>query len=141
MNNDLDLTNHLRRLASTLPSEARGSVEQNLLTAFRARHPRRTPLLYIAAAALVCIAALAGLMFHKPAAVAGRIYNAPGFVALPYSESGVPMESAVVIRVQMRSSELTSLGVPMPAVPPGDKFKADLLVGQDGVPRAVRLVR
>lgn len=62
-----------------------------------------------------------------------------GFVALPYAESGVPMEDAVIVRLRLRASDLGRLGVPAgPGAANGTV--ADLLVGQDGVARAVRLV-
>ncbi len=143
MNNDIDLTNQMRRLAAALPHEAGTHVERDLLIAFRARHPRRKPrwIVALTAAALVCIVFFAGShIFRRPPRVANSVYGIPGFIPLPYSESGVPIESAVVIRVQMRSSELASMGVAVPASPSILKFKADLLVAQDGVPRAVRLV-
>jgi hypothetical protein len=77
---------------------------------------------------------------HTAAPPADFVYNAPGFIALPYSQSGVPLESVVVIRVQITPSELSSMGVAVPAAASTAGFKADILVGQDGVARAVRLI-
>jgi hypothetical protein len=63
-----------------------------------------------------------------------------GFVALPYAESGVPMEDAIIVRFRLRASELGRLGVPAGLSTTTGSISADLLVGQDGVARAVRLV-
>jgi hypothetical protein len=143
MKEDMDLIDRMRRLSLALPREASPHVEQQLSIAFRARHQRKAPLWIYAAAA--CLLLLLGLSFvHKrkiappPAAV---VYNAPGFIALPYSQSGVPTESVVVIRVQVTPSQLSSMGVAVPAAASTARLQADVLVGQDGVARAVRLVR
>jgi hypothetical protein len=64
-----------------------------------------------------------------------------GFIALPYAQSGVPLEEAVIVRVNLQPSEWGSLGVPGPLPHTNGKISADLLVGQDGVARAVRLVQ
>ena len=141
MNHERDLTDQLRRLAAALPSNAGRDVELRLTLAFRARHQRKGRLwMYAVAALFALIAVFAGLKMMRRERPADDIYNAPGFIALPYADSGVPMESAVVIRVRMRSSELASMGVALSAQPASAKISADLLVGQDGVPRAVRLV-
>jgi len=141
MNEDIDLIDKMRRLASALPREASPRVEQRLSAAFRTRHPRKGPSWIYAAAA--CVLLLLGLsLIYKRQSVrpADFVYNASGFVALPYSQSGVPVESLVVIRVAVTPSQLSSMGVAVPAVASSARVKADVLVGQDGVARAVRLV-
>jgi hypothetical protein len=140
MNEEIDLTNNLRRLASTLPREASPRVEQNLAAVFRARHPRKIRLWISAATAAVLLLSLTLLRKHPPPRQDYVVYNVAGFVALPYAQSGVPLESVVVIRVQMRPAELSSIGVAVPATASTAQFTADLLVGQDGVARAIRLV-
>ncbi len=141
MNEDIDLINKLRQLATALPREAGPHVAERLSAAFRARHPRKTPIWIYAAAA--CVLVLLGLSFiyQRRTAPAPHdfVYNASGFIALPYSQSGVPLESVVVIRVQITPSQLSSMGVAVPAAASTAKVKADVLVGQDGVARAVRL--
>jgi len=142
MNNEVDLIDEMRRLASALPREASPQVEQRLLAILRARQRRKTPVWVYAAAACVLLAL--GLTFvHKRQTTppsSDLVYSVPGFVALPYSQSGVPLEDAIVIRVQMRPSDLSSMGVAVPAAASTAKFNADVLVGQDGVARAVRIV-
>jgi hypothetical protein len=140
MNDEIDLTNKMRQLAAALPREANPEIAQRLAIAFHARQPRRSAIwLYAAAAVLLLSVTL--LTKDKPPTPASDIYNAADFIALPYSQSGVPLESAVVIRVQMRPAELSSMGVAVPATASTAKFNADILVGQDGVARAVRLIQ
>jgi hypothetical protein len=139
MKEDLDLVDSLRRLASAQPREASPQVERNLVAAFRARQPRKVAVWIYAAAACVIVAL--GVMFlHKPRTAVVYAYDAPGFIALPYAQSGVPLESVVVIRVHMRPSQLSSMGVAVPAAASTAQLTADIMVGQDGVARAVRLV-
>jgi len=141
MNEQIELIDNLRRLASALPREASPAVEQKLMTAFRERRPRKIAVWAYAAAACAVLAA-ALVLTHKPARPPRTldVYLPSGFVALPYSQSGVPMESAIVIRVRIRPAELSSMGVAVPAAASTAKVQADVLVGQDGVARAVRLV-
>lgn len=63
------------------------------------------------------------------------------FVPLPYGESLSADDSGLVVRVSMTRSALGSLGYPVDEVHAGDVVQADLLVGEDGLPRAVRLVQ
>src|SRR5947209_7604540 len=116
MNEDLDLTDSLRRLAATEQREAGPEVEQRLLAAVRARRARRVPRWIYVAAAIVCATIAVQFLVterHSPSVV--YAYEAPGFVALPYAQSGVPLETVVVVRVRMRPAELSSLGVAVPA--------------------------
>jgi hypothetical protein len=142
MNEDIELIDKMHRLSSALPRDASPRLEQRLSTAFRARHSRKAHLWIYAAAACVLLLLGLSLVYKRkttppPAAV---VYNAPGFVALPYSQSGVPIESLVVIRVALTPKELSSMGVAVPAAASTAGWQADVLVGQDGVARAVRLV-
>lgn len=57
----------------------------------------------------------------------------PGAAALP------PMESGSLVRMEVPVSLLPSLGVTPPAHP-GAGVTADVIVGQDGLTRAIRLV-
>ncbi len=60
------------------------------------------------------------------------------FIALPYGESGVPLEQGVVIRLDLPSADLVQFGVPPSLRPKSDRVRAEFLIGQDGIPRAVR---
>jgi hypothetical protein len=69
----------------------------------------------------------------------GDTYSAADFVVLPYGQNDVPLEHPVIVRVQVPEAELSRLGVSLPAIPNGVRVEADLLVGQDGIARAVRV--
>jgi hypothetical protein len=63
------------------------------------------------------------------------------FVPVPYGETFSSDDSGLVVRVSLTRSALGSLGYPVDEVHAGDVVQADLLVGEDGFPRAVRLVQ
>lgn len=69
-----------------------------------------------------------------------RVITPAGFVMLP-SAYGLPdMESASIMRISVPLSALPAYGLPMaPDVTTGS-IEAELLVAQDGQPRAIRLV-
>lgn len=63
------------------------------------------------------------------------------FVPVPYGEGLSADEPGLVVRVSLTRSALGSLGYPVDEMNGGDVVQADLLVGEDGLPRAVRLVQ
>lgn len=65
----------------------------------------------------------------------------PAFVPLPYLDNGEPVQTAGVVRVEMKLSMLANAGVIR--IMPGASdvpVQADLLLGLDGQPYAIRLV-
>ena len=71
----------------------------------------------------------------------GQSDSTADFVPVPYSEGFAPGDSGVIIRVEMPRSALADLGYSVDATRAADLVQADLLVGEDGWPRAVRLVQ
>jgi hypothetical protein len=63
------------------------------------------------------------------------------FVPLPYSEGLSADEPGLVVRVSMPRSALRSLGYPVDEMNGAEVIQADLVVGEDGWPHAVRLVQ
>jgi hypothetical protein len=65
------------------------------------------------------------------------------FYALPYAESSDRIMSGEIVRVKLRGSALPGIGFPMALN--GDRaaeqFTADLIVGENGLPLAIRFVR
>ncbi|HEX7315215.1 MAG TPA: hypothetical protein VF297_14910 [Pyrinomonadaceae bacterium] len=55
----------------------------------------------------------------------------------PYTQS----EEGHLVRVELPRSALASFGLPVNAEAAGDRVKADVLMGQDGIARAIRFVR
>lgn len=71
-----------------------------------------------------------------------QIADAGGdFVPVPYGENLSAEDSGFVVRVSMTRGTLESLGYPVDEANAGDVIQADLLVGEDGSPVAVRLVQ
>jgi hypothetical protein len=63
------------------------------------------------------------------------------FFSLNYGADPRPMESGELIRVQMPRSALVRFGLPVNVEHADMLVKADLLVGEDGLARAIRFVR
>jgi hypothetical protein len=67
--------------------------------------------------------------------------NLTDFLLLRYGDDHGPMESGEVIRVQMPRSALITLGLPVDVEHADEPVMADLLIGEDGLARAIRFVR
>jgi len=147
-----DLVGALRRLGqdSAVPPLDARAVDA-LLEAFdaaweekRAPAPRRLSR-PIAAAALLALAATLAVAIAirsgrapKPPAAAPLPLPTTEFVVWPGAAELPRFESGHLMRMQLPVSALPSLGL----VPPSSQaavVEADVLVGQDGFPRAVRL--
>lgn len=63
------------------------------------------------------------------------------FVPLPYAEGFSDQDLGMVVRVEMTRGTLETLGYPVDEANGNEMIQADLLVGEDGLPRAVRLVQ
>lgn len=122
------------------PAEA----EKRVLAAFRPRRPQplRVAWLGLAAAVLICVA-IAGFRIRKaPGRTAAIPVSGPFYAISPGAaiESG---EFAPVIRMRLPRRELQRIG--LAAWGPADtgvaSLEVDVLVGRDGVAKAVRLVR
>jgi hypothetical protein len=62
-----------------------------------------------------------------------------GFVALPGASALPDFESGRIMRIELTLTELPAYGLDMVLDATQGPVEADLLVGQDGVPRAIRL--
>ena len=98
----------------------------------------------LAAAAAVLIAVAlpwgpAGRRGSIPPSSARDVQLVSDFVVVPGAASLPPMESGTLVRIDIPVSVLPSLGV-MPPATAKATVKADLVIGQDGLTRAVRLV-
>lgn len=152
-----ELIDDLRALASGGPREAPPLVEARLLAEFRRRKRSRNRRIWAPVLGLAAAAAMALLFWskpgavHKPMAVAVQAAvtaddDDSGFYPLPEAEALPPVESAMVVRVQMPVSSLQFMGVPIDSVPVDEEradasVQADLLLGQDGLARGVRLAQ
>jgi len=63
------------------------------------------------------------------------------FIPLVQAGQYAPAEEGHLVRVELPRSALVSFGLPVNAEAPGGSVKADVLMGQDGIARAIRFVR
>ncbi len=66
--------------------------------------------------------------------------DATAFMQLPYADRSAALEGGAVVRVSLSRSALASFGLPVADFASADRFQADLIVGADGTPQAIRLV-
>ena len=63
------------------------------------------------------------------------------FVPLPVSEGLPPAAELSVVRIKLRGSDLQQYGLEAPADAVAQTMLAEFVVGEDGLPRAIRIVR
>ncbi len=93
------------------------------------------------AVAVTCILWLPSLRMRDHAAHASPIYDydqavPAGFVSLPYADPALPLDDATVLPVDLSAEDLEMMGVDAD----GNGAKAEILLGMDGWPRAIRIV-
>ena len=64
----------------------------------------------------------------------------PDFIPIPYTAPILPGERVSVIRTEMPVAALVAAGVPLFGSDAGASAQAELIVGEDGVARAVRVI-
>ena len=138
----VNLDGLLHEIAASAPAGPKpGLIELRLRAACRARRRKRWQRWWISGAGLAACLLLAfgweGHLSQRAAASAETSYT--GFLALPYAQSDVPIEQAVVVRVSLRPADLEALGLPPALLVGRQRMPAELLIGQDGMARAVRL--
>jgi hypothetical protein len=74
-------------------------------------------------------------------AASGATYAASDFVPVPFTGAITPDDPGMVVRVQLTRASLAQLGYPVAEAPDDDLIQADVLVGEDGWPRGVKLVQ
>jgi hypothetical protein len=75
-----------------------------------------------------------------PAAVASEEAATP-FFPLPFSDAALPLDQALVIRVELPRSALEWTGLPVEENRREERIQADLVLGADGLARAIRFIR
>jgi hypothetical protein len=68
-------------------------------------------------------------------------YVASDFVPVPFTGAMTADDSGMIVRVQLTRSSLAQLGYPVAETPDEDLIRADVLVGEDGWPRGVKLIQ
>ena len=62
------------------------------------------------------------------------------FIALPYSSDSLASAGSVVMQVEVPRSAVALAGVPVTGGPADELVKVEVVVGADGLARAIRLV-
>lgn len=152
-----ELLQDLRELAVDGPCDAPLEVKQRLLKEFRKRSARRRRVAWLPVSGLGAIAATLLILLsiprhHDRVAVNASTVQADmsgsvaadsdsDFYPLPAAEGLPPAENATVIRVQVPIESLQMMGLDINADPSyTGAVQADILLGEDGVARAVRFV-
>src|SRR5579864_5314458 len=68
-------------------------------------------------------------------------YVASDFVPVPFTGTIAADDPGMVVRVQLTRASLAQLGYPVAETPEEDLILADVLVGEDGWPRGVKLIQ
>lgn len=148
--NERELLEALHCLASDGPREAPAHVEERLVNEFRRRIRRRRNAWWSMTGVGAIAAALAVFAWTGPQqprspslsedAAAPVEEVASGFYPVPDADALPPAESALVVRVQMPMESLRVIGVPINEGRAAERVEAEVLLGQDGLARGVRLV-
>jgi hypothetical protein len=120
-------------------------LEARVMAAFDGRSVAGRPTVPVswrvpaAGVALAALCALAALLLHRPATVP-RPAQAP-FIAIPYVAPPAPYERTEIRRMDVPIAALLAAGLEVRAMGAGGSVRADVLIGQDGRPLAIRLVK
>jgi hypothetical protein len=146
-----ELLDGLHTLGSEGPRQAPVELETRLLAEFRNRARLRRMKTWISAASAGAIAATIAVLFWIGPSASTRTVSpadaatvadetAAGFYPLPDADALPPVESALVVRVQMPMASLELIGFPINQDRATERVEAEVLLGQDGLARGVRLV-
>jgi hypothetical protein len=157
MNEDhRELLEGLRALAADGPRDAPSRVEDLLKMAFQKQNRRRNLVRWVPSISAAAAAGIALLLWsHRATPKASAAPTVAVVQATPVAEEepdadfyplpeaeGLPaVENTMVVRVRLPASSLRLMGVPVGEERADDAVQADLLLGQDGLARAVRLAQ
>jgi hypothetical protein len=154
MEDNRELLENLRALAADGPQAAPERVERRLRAEFRALSKRRRARVWASVAGVGAVAAGIALLgwarvSPKPAVAAVHVAEPiaaeeetdASFYPLPQAEALPAVENAMVVRVQLPVSSLRLMGFPVDEDAADAAVQAELLLGQDGLARGVRLAQ
>jgi hypothetical protein len=141
--NDPELEASLRRLARKVTAVGPpDGVEAAVLAEFDRTYRRGGmqrmwwPALAIAMAASV----LAGVVLLRPQPKAAPVAESQAFLPIPYTPPLEPYERVMVVQENVPVGALLAAGFHIQTSDPGGSVRADVMVSQDGRPRAIRPV-
>lgn len=124
--------------------EAPARVEAALRRAFVERQARRFRWRWAGAAAAALVMAAASIALvgsRRPERAQARAAEvSSGFIALTYSDAVDAAQPRQLVRMRVPQSTLVSFGIPVPPDRANEAITADVVIGYDGLPRAVRFV-
>jgi hypothetical protein len=131
--NEETLIAGLKALAAGETGAPPPALEAMLLKKLKRRRLISWPLALeaLAAAAIIAIAIYSR---PQPALVQAD------FVAVPYALPIEPNERAELVRVNVPVAALAQWGLPVSSFDPNQRINAEVVLGEDGLARAVRLV-
>jgi hypothetical protein len=160
MEDHRELLENLRALAADGPQDAPDRVEWELRAEFRKRSRRRRVRVWTSFAGVAAMAAGIALLVWvreapKPAAgtaaATAMLATSPvaveeeeadaSFYPLPQAEALPAVENAMVVRVELPVASLRLMGFPVDEERADAAVQAELLLGQDGLARGVRLAQ
>jgi len=154
----------LQALAADSPRQAPAHVEARLLGEFRSRSRARLRNRWLVFSGGAIAAGIVMFVSLRPAPAPTELHKAPvsqsapaelavapgddtatgevaeNFYRLPDADILPPLDSAVIVRVQLPLSSLAAMGVPVDEDRASESVQADLLLGQDGLARGVRFI-
>jgi hypothetical protein len=138
--NDPQLKAAMRNLSARVAAiEPPEGIEAAVMAEFdRARRHRSMPVLAICGALAASL--LAGALLLRPEPKGAAPVEAQAFYPIPYTPPLEPYERVLVVQKQVPVAELIAAGFHLSASDPGGTVRADVMVSQDGRPRAIRPV-
>jgi len=103
--------------------------------------PRKTYAILAAAASVILVAGIVMKESPRPQpAVSPAPMAQEAFIALPYSDDSLSSEGAVVLQVELPRSAAALAGMPVNYSSGNPRVKAEVVVGADGLARAIRFL-
>jgi anti-sigma factor RsiW len=138
------ISNGIDQYSADLLEAPPAGQRRALLAAFDrpAAAPPRKAIAALAMAASVVLAVGISLTSHRPPQPPAPHPQVAtdGFIALPYSNEILSSEGAVVMQVEVPRSAVALAGMPAGDGPGEGLVKAEVLVGADGLARAIRFL-
>ena len=143
---EAEVLDELRLLSVALRSrQAPPHVEMELAAAFGRRQRRRWRALAPLAAAAVIVFAVWNLLprpVEQPSTqVASTMEIATDYMPVGFSRPLYPGEFVQVVRISVPRLEMVRFGLPVFAERARDRVQADVVLGEDGVARAIRFIQ
>jgi hypothetical protein len=130
----------MRNLAARVAAvEPPACLEAAVMAEFDRVH-RRKPGRVLALCGTLAASLLVGALLLRPEPKRAAPVESQAFYPIPYTSPLQPYERVLVVQTEVPVTELIAAGFRVPATDPSGSVPADVMVGQDGRPRAIRPV-